>query len=307
MTTNCIINIVLCCGVPSSGKSYLLKNTLAKNIFSSEYKICILSFDDYFKDAFHNDFSKFKISREGFNTYLLSEITNLSLEETEKNKKIIVFIEDNFPLRSNRKYVFKHLLYHLNKDFSFVELILNTSLEKCFEYNSKKNTPIPIEIIQSMFMQFESKPLYDTFDYIIINDYENSFISTELMEEIILKLAFNYKIIKAKINDTYQQKEYIFNMRGFILEKTDLLMKKIIHEKITKLKDNQEKQLVAFALSKIKKDYYITVKDKLDNKYYDFLLKDNYQDDEVKEKEEKLTTIENAIMKDFDNLINIIN
>ena len=169
------INIILICGIPGAGKSYLISNFLSY-LKKLNYNTISLSFDNIFFDhALNNnvsdanssninydsninnnrskdikdnilDFEKWKESQIMFKdkfkedaTALLNSIKNIDEKDGKDSKETYFIVEDNFFYKSFRKPFYNFVKEHiLEARISYLEIHLKCSQEYAKSNNDKR-------------------------------------------------------------------------------------------------------------------------------------------------------------------------
>lgn len=330
-----MINIILICGPPASGKTYFINYILLKTLNDNQIKlnnIINISFDDFFEKEYKNQYEKFKSSRKEFVNKIKQELnqalmnnhddvkeindctTNLSLNDInhigqKNNHDIFIIIEDNFPLRSSRKMIYNEIKKEIQKmgmnlKESFLEIhIFHKNKEDYSIYNMKKTNPIPISIIHSMIEMYEDKCFNHNFQSIkIINQelFKNE-EKDSLFKEIIVKLVKNKEEIIKKYEKEINEK----NEKGekekdffFDLEKFEVEVKKKIE---SKMKEMIKKGISVVDYGRIcseyKKEMMKKVKGKLKKKNFDGF---EYVNDMEKMNHEEIYLKNLLIVADFE-------
>ena len=256
------VNLVLICGIPACGKSFLLNEI--QSLFTN---IQVFQFDVFFEENYKNDYSCFKEAQVKFVIYLENQFKNQvkqwSSSKSSKSIEIFFFVEDNFPQRSNRKLLYNTIL-NLNVHFSYLEIHFRPNLNISIERNKFKLTPIPEKIIKSMIDHYELKPIKDYFEIIII---EEQYSTKDLYDDIKSKLKCNENVINDN-NELLIMKDKLLAINfskseeSKILDKIEIQMKKIISNLLNNFQGEQ-KSFQASKYSSLKKEYYSNIKRQL--------------------------------------------
>lgn len=282
-----MLGIIIVCGIPGAGKSHFLNKL---KLLDNNY--VFYSFDMYYnqyKESFiinENDKrTNYEYGNDCYIEYVLSQITNSYINKP-LNNDVLIFIEDNFPIKSSRKPFYK-FIYNLNKrkleqqanyiknNYSYTEIHFNTLLNLCLEMNSKRKNPIPDDIISSMNEKYEKDIIHNSLQSLELkNDKANNKISL-----IFLEKEFNANIFISSLKDTLIHNDNIIkniakkeiikensilvnkNKNSFstLLEKLELSLKKEIHIILSSL-TNDEKKDKSKILNEYKKELYKGVK-----------------------------------------------
>lgn len=243
------INVILICGIPGAGKTYLtnlIKNKIEDEILLKEkLNVENLSFDELFlndqinlhgsETKFELDLTKYnKVRKDYFNCYIntVDQIKN-------SNKKHILLLDDNFHFKSMRKPFYKNIKELSLKncyEVSYLEIHLSCSLAYAIKNNSNRKgfNYIPESVIIKMFNNFQFNSFIKDLSIQINPENSNPFNNSDLFF-IFQKLINNFKIIsdltlneslnKLKINKKENKETFIDLLESKIRKITGDLIK----------------------------------------------------------------------------------
>lgn len=257
--------LVLLCGIPSSGKSYFLRNVVnsvkndinVEKYYFMEKKLTYFKhqYDEYIKELYCNKKESFQQFYETINhsemqkrfyENVMIEFNKNVVNSPNHSNGFIMFVEDNFPICSSRKVFYKFIKNLIKNElskkldktfsnsFSFLEIIFKTNLDLCLNINKNRNFELRIknEIIVSQNNIFEYKGISEKLHFINIELVKNEYGKLEYRD---LK---NNRLING-INDYYKEIYEISILNNKILK--SMIDEELIKENMLVLNFNQNK------------------------------------------------------------------
>ena len=145
-------SIVMMCGLPGSGKSYMAK------ILSERYDANIHS-SDAIREELTGD-----INNQDANDLVFQTLHKRIKEDLNNGKNCIY---DSCNISYKRRMAFLRELQNISCEKSCV--VMATPYEKCLENNAKRERVVPEHVIKRMYMAFDIPWYYEGWDEIVIS------------------------------------------------------------------------------------------------------------------------------------------
>jgi len=140
--------LLLLCGLPGAGKTTFVRNILKDcPAILKEYEIRHVCFDDVFEgiaDVFTSE--NWHESRQR------CEKQTVEIMTAERNKPLLLILDDNFYYRSMRFTYFK---LARKFGFSFISLVFRISKEEAIQRDAKRPVPVGADVINRMCQRIE--------------------------------------------------------------------------------------------------------------------------------------------------------
>lgn len=167
-------DLIVMCGLPGSGKSYVAKECLkeTQRVIGDE---CVIVSTDEIRKEINGDESNQK------NSSLVFDIAFNKIKiYLQGNKyRVVIFDATNINYKRRIDIVNRFKKYAENIECYFVY----ADYEECLKRNRERDRKVPEEIIKRMYFNFYVPQLFEGFDHIrIIDNYNNKHTLQELRE-----------------------------------------------------------------------------------------------------------------------------